>query len=279
MNLLSIPSELQLFIYFDSLNFSNLVNLTKSLIYLMLTCKNLYNLIFNENSLTFWIEIWKRLKWNYIDIINIKSEYLDHDTLIKILWSYFNPQKFITFKELNNHTMMLYNNGIFINYNRLSLPDELPSSLLNRKFKKCNIKLNDNFKLRISPSGKFIATYKSEVLTIYKNENVFNVYEFHIYNWELCESCRGEPVIISYCDMSDGIFVKHNDDLYTIAHDKSFRTFIGGLLLWDWNAPDNSGIYWNAPDNSGIYKNLRIYNFDTKVYTDITCVKNRILIR
>lgn len=89
MDLLSIEYELQLYILFESLDFSSLVNLTRSLTFIMLICKNIQNLLFSKNALNFWNRIWKQLDWNWDNIVDTK-----------ISWSYFKPENFRCFQHL-----------------------------------------------------------------------------------------------------------------------------------------------------------------------------------
>lgn len=159
MDLLSLPYELQLNIYFYSLNFDGLVNLTKSLKFIMLICKNCNNLLLSQGALNFWGQICRRFQCNYNDIIDPK-----------IIWSYFDPQRYITFKELDKETLMLHKMGEFATE---SAGCKLPSSILDKKINDCGIKVNNDIDLIISPSSKFIAINENSHITVYE-ETLFS---------------------------------------------------------------------------------------------------------
>lgn len=257
MDLLSIPHELQFIIYFKSLNFFNLIKLTNSIKLVMLICKYCRYLLLSQNASYFWYIIYNQLGWDYNNITNSKY-----------LWYNFDPKTCITFKILNKNMIMLGTNGTFytksydnITKKYISLDyKSLPSSIFYTKISNCQIKINDIINIKISPTGKFIATYENNQLILYKNELILYKHEIKLGTWYLFESYEGDPVVIHLNrDSHFQMELFYVNGSTKILPYKQFDTFNGGLLMWD-------------RDKHFGYINLEVFNPDTNISNKITCV-------
>lgn len=235
MHLLTIHYELLLDIYFYSIDFNNLITLIKSIESLILICKASYNLLLSSDSLYFWHNVWKRFGWNYNNAI--------YSNVIRI---YIYQKIFIVSKILDAGTVILYING---NFNKIT--NKIPCLIINEK-------VNNIMKFKISPSGKFIATYENSLLTVYEGFSILYRQELKLNSWQIFESYIGNPIVVNIHNCIIKIIFKNN--IIKKLKCENYLLFTGGLLIWNKN-------------KYGRYINFRIYNPDTDNISKITCVK------
>lgn len=251
MDLLSLTNELQLDIYFKSLNFNGLVNLTRSIKLIMLICKSSYDLVFCRDKIYFWHQVLKMFGCSYNHIIDSK-----------ILWLHFNPKEFIKFKELDDETIALHRNGKFDNIVQNKLLYKFPSDVLNKKINNCSIINNYDTTIRLSSKENFIATHENSTIIIYKNKLKFQEYKLKLNYWELFESYKGVPVIVNRCGyINKPIQILYNNNIIELPY-KAYKSFNGDLLIWDEH---------ETYDCNG----LIIYNPDTNTFNQVTCINSK----
>lgn len=266
MNLLFLPDELQLFIYYYSLNFNGLINLTRSLKHIMLICKNSRNILLSEYSLDFWYQICRYINWNCDNIIEPK-----------FIWLCFNPKNFLTFKELNDKPIILHDRIIFSTpFKKLNIIPCFISEIIINNVNNINTFIRSNkmdtrdlfynIKPRICNSfNKFVATYEKPKLTIY--EGVLKLYELNLSleHWDIFESYKGTPLIINQTGFHYPNYEIISKECILIdflyKYFDNYNKFIGGLLIWN-------------QDNMNNCNNFRIYNSDTNSITNLTCIKS-----
>src|SRR5579875_2249783 len=90
MNLLVMPWDMQCLIYYYSINYDGMVNITRSIRRLMLTCSSIHKLLHSELSRYFWNQLSEKLCWTNT-----------------VEWNNFVPSKFICMRQLQHNEVSL----------------------------------------------------------------------------------------------------------------------------------------------------------------------------